>query len=132
MRRKKKTTLPELARMMHKLRAPGGCPWDAEQTHESLLRYLKEETLEVETAVRARDWENLEDELGDILLQVLFHAELAAEAKRFDITDVFATLKKKLIRRHPHVFGPGRKEKLSAREVARRWKLIKAAEKKRS
>jgi len=122
--------MSELVRMMHTLRSPGGCPWDAEQTHESLLKYLREESEEVVHAVRAGDWDNLKDELGDVLLQVLFHAELAAESGRFDINDVFEALKSKLIRRHPHVFGPGKKEKLTPAEVARRWKIIKAQEKK--
>jgi MazG family protein len=116
--------------MMHTLRSPGGCPWDAEQTHESLLKYLREESEEVVHAVRAGDWDNLKDELGDVLLQVLFHAELAAESGRFDINDVFEALKSKLIRRHPHVFGLGKKEKLTPAEVARRWKIIKDQEKK--
>jgi len=122
--------MSELVRMMHTLRSPGGCPWDAEQTHESLLKYLREESEEVVHAVRAGDWDNLKDELGDVLLQVLFHAELAAESGRFDINDVFEALKSKLIRRHPHVFGLGKKEKLTPAEVARRWKIIKDQEKK--
>lgn len=121
----------DLIRAMHKLRAPGGCPWDREQTHSSLLKYLKEESREVARAVRRKDWENLKDELGDVLLQVLFHSELASEAGRFDIHDVFANLKAKLVRRHPHVFGRGRKEKLTPAEVVQRWNIIKAQEKRR-
>lgn len=123
--------MPELIRLMHKLRAPGGCPWDREQTHASLLRYLREESREVAQAVRREDWDNLKEELGDVLLQVLFHSEMARERGRFDIYDVFAVLKDKLVGRHPHVFGRGRKEKITADEVVRRWKIIKAGEKRR-
>lgn len=123
--------MPDLIRTMHKLRAPGGCPWDREQTHSTLLKYLKEESQEVALAVRKKDWVNLKDELGDVLLQVLFHSEIAREAGRFDIHDVFATLKAKLVRRHPHVFGRGRKEKLTPAEVVQRWNIIKAQEKRR-
>ncbi len=123
--------MSELVRVMHKLRAPGGCPWDREQTHASLLKYLREESREVSRAVKNEDWDNLKDELGDVLLQVLFHADIASEAGHFDINDVFKTLKSKLVRRHPHVFGKGKKEKLTSDEVVRRWKIIKAAEKRR-
>lgn len=115
---------------MHKLRAPGGCPWDREQTHESLLKYLKEEALEVSDAVRKKDWRNLEEELGDVLLQVLFHAEIAQESALFDIGGVVRTLRSKLVRRHPHVFGKGKKEVLSAEDVKKRWKVMKQQEKK--
>lgn len=115
---------------MARLRAPGGCPWDREQTHKSLLKYLKEESAEVVEAVTKNDIENLEEELGDVLLQILFHSQIAAESKRFTIHDVVDTLAKKLVRRHPHVFGKGKKETLTADDVRRRWKAIKAREKK--
>ncbi len=115
---------------MAKLRAPGGCPWDREQTHASLLRYLKEEANEVCDAVKKKDWDNLQEELGDVLLQILFHSNIARERGAFDITDVMTTLRNKLVRRHPHVFGKGKKENLTAAEVKRRWKLIKQSEKK--
>jgi tetrapyrrole methylase family protein/MazG family protein len=118
-----------LVAMMTRLRAPGGCPWDRRQTHASLLKYLREESGEVARAIRRKDWDNLKDELGDVLLQVLFHAELAREAGRFDVQDVLAALGAKLKRRHPHVFGR-KKETLTAAEVHRRWNLIKAAEKR--
>src|SRR4051812_12652853 len=101
----KKTSFDDLIRIMARLRGPGGCPWDRKQTHESLLKYLKEESLETAQAVRKKDWLNLEEELGDILLQVLFHAQLAAEKKRFTVHDVLDTLKSKLVGRHPHVFA---------------------------
>ncbi|MFH2202480.1 MAG: MazG nucleotide pyrophosphohydrolase domain-containing protein [Elusimicrobiota bacterium] len=121
----------DLVRTMHTLRAPGGCPWDREQTHASLLKYLREETREVSRAVKNEDWDNLREELGDVLLQVLFHAEIAREAGRFDIYDVLTTLKSKLIRRHPHVFGKTRGKKMTPLEVVRRWNILKAKEKRR-
>lgn len=128
MKRKKPATFPELVRTMHTLRAPGGCPWDAAQTHRTLLKYLREESKEVERAVRRGDHDNLKEELGDLLLQVLFHAELAAEAGRFTIADVLTVLRDKLIRRHPHVFSPI-KEKLTPAQAHAQWRRIKAAEK---
>ena len=115
---------------MAKLRAPGGCPWDRAQTHRSLLRYLGEESAEVARAVRRGDSANLKEELGDLLLQILFHSDIAKEAGRFDIYDVLTVLRDKLKRRHPHVFGPGPKERLTPAEVLRRWNLIKASEKR--
>jgi uncharacterized protein YabN with tetrapyrrole methylase and pyrophosphatase domain len=93
------------------------------------LRYLKEESKEVCDAVKKKDWNNLREELGDVLLQILFHSNIARERGAFDINDVMTTLKNKLIRRHPHVFGKGKKENLTAEEVKRRWKIIKQAEK---
>jgi MazG family protein len=128
-RSEKKATFPELVRVMHRLRAPGGCPWDARQTHASLLKYIKEETREVCDAVRRRDWANLKEELGDILLQVLFHSELAAERGAFDVGDVMGVLKRKLIRRHPHVFGKTAGKNISMAELKRQWKKIKKEEK---
>ena len=110
---------------MARLRAPGGCPWDRAQTHESLLKYLKEESQEVVEAVKKNDFENLEEELGDILLQVLFHATLAKEAGRFTIDDVLHTLRTKLINRHPHVFKKSKKETLTPDDVKLRWTQIK-------
>ncbi len=128
--KKPKASFSELVDIMHTLRAPGGCPWDREQTHGKLLKYLREESGEVARAVRRKDWANLEEELGDLLLQVLFHAELAHEAGRFSIQDVMGTLKSKLIRRHPHVFGKAKGKRLSASDVLRNWNRIKAAEKR--
>lgn len=128
MKRRGPATFRELTGLMHTLRAPGGCPWDAAQTHKTLLKYLREESKEVERAVRRGDHDNLKEELGDVLLQVLFHAELAAEAGRFTITDVMTVLRDKLLRRHPHVFSPI-KERLTPAQVHAQWKRIKAAEK---
>lgn len=125
----KKARFSELVRIMARLRGPNGCPWDKEQTHESLLKYLREETDETVHAVRRGDHENLAEELGDVLLQILFHSQIASEAGRFTIDDVLTILRDKLVRRHPHVFAPGKKEKISADEVVRRWKKIKAREK---
>jgi tetrapyrrole methylase family protein/MazG family protein len=95
----------ELISIMKRLRGPGGCPWDAEQTHESLMRYLLEETYEVIEAVDRQSPEHLKEELGDLLLQPVFHAAIAEEAGTFTINDVIRTLCEKLVRRHPHVFG---------------------------
>ena len=94
-----------LKAIMHRLRAPGGCPWDAEQTHESLVPCLIEEAYEVVDAIKREDHPHLEEELGDLLLQVVFHCELAQEAGRYDMNDVARGISEKLIRRHPHVFG---------------------------
>lgn len=113
---------------MARLRAPGGCPWDREQTHATLIKYLREESREVEQAIRKRDPENLCEELGDLLLQIVFHADIAADKKQFDMAEVVDTLCRKLIRRHPHVFGGAKKMK-DAAEVLNRWDEIKKAEK---
>lgn len=99
------TDFEQLLSIMKKLRGPGGCPWDAEQTHESLTRYLLEETYEVIEAIDTKSPEHLKEELGDLLLQPIFHAAIAEEAGQFDISDVINTLSEKLVRRHPHVFA---------------------------
>jgi MazG family protein len=112
------------------LLAPGGCPWDRKQTHATLLKYLKEESGEVGRAVRKKDWGNLCEELGDVLLQVVFHSALAARDGRFTLSDVIRTINAKMVRRHPHVFGGG---KLSTpAQVLRQWKKIKLGEKARA
>jgi XTP/dITP diphosphohydrolase len=121
--------------VMDRLRSPGGCPWDAEQTHESLARYLLEETYETLEAIESGDSAHLREELGDLLLQVLFHARLAEElptGQRFSIEDVAADLVVKLVRRHPHVFdvAPGT-DALDPSEVVGNWEQLKAREKKR-
>lgn len=128
--RRRPASFKDLVEIMAKLRAPGGCSWDRRQTHASLLKYLDEESAEVAHAVKRGDFENLKEELGDVLLQVLFHADIAREAGHFDIHDVVGGIHDKLIRRHPHVFGKGRRKKLSPEEVRRQWDLLKAAEKR--
>ena len=99
------TSFEELLMIMKRLRGPGGCPWDAEQTHESLTRYLLEETYEVIEAIETKSAEHLKEELGDLLLQPIFHAAIAEECGTFTMQDIIQTLSDKLIRRHPHVFG---------------------------
>ena len=114
--------------IMHRLRAPGGCPWDAQQTHESLIPNLIEECYECIDAIRERDAAHLCEELGDVLLQVLFHAELAQEnrAENFSVQDVAKGLCDKMVRRHPHVFGDAAAE--DAEAVLTRWDQIKRQE----
>lgn len=108
------------------LRSPGGCPWDREQTHESLKRYAIEETYEVLEAIESGDPGKLEDELGDLMLQVLLHAQIADENKQFGISDVCRVLREKLQRRHPHVFADT--EVSGVDEVLTNWEQIKRAE----
>jgi tetrapyrrole methylase family protein / MazG family protein len=119
--------LLDLVRVMARLRGPGGCPWDHEQTHRSLARHLLEEAHEVLDAIDSDDPARLREELGDLLLQVAFHAQMAADAGMFDIDDVAAGIVTKLIRRHPHVFGEV--EVSGAEEVLVNWERIKAEEK---
>lgn len=121
--------LLEAVQVMDRLRSPGGCPWDAEQTHESLVPYLIEEAHEAVEALESGDRAEMADELGDVLLQVLFHARVAQEdpEQPFDIDDVAGGLVEKLRRRHPHVFADATVEDADA--VARNWDSIKAAEK---
>lgn len=132
----------EAVAIMARLRASGGCPWDREQTFASIRRYTLEETWEVLDAIERENWTDLADELGDLLLQVLFYAEMAAEAGHFSIDDVITGLNRKLVRRHPHVFGEqasaaaGNRaegletEGIGASEVLRNWDEIKKREKK--
>jgi len=115
--------------IMHRLRAPGGCPWDREQTFDSIKPFTLEETYEVLEAIDNRDWDELTGELGDLLLQVLFYAEMAKEEDRFAIDDVLDRLSNKLINRHPHVFGDV--EAKTSADVLRNWEAIKAEEKKK-
>jgi MazG family protein len=119
--------LLELLTVMARLRGPGGCPWDAEQTHQTLARHLLEEAHETLGAIDAGDPDRLKDELGDLLLQVVFHAEIARQEGTFDIDDVAGGLVDKLVRRHPHVFGDVDVE--NAAEVLLNWERIKADEK---
>jgi nucleoside triphosphate diphosphatase len=130
----------EAVGIMARLRAPGGCPWDREQTFATIRKYTLEETYEVLDAIEREHWTDLADELGDLLLQVLFYAEMAEEAGHFTISDVIAGLNRKLVRRHPHVFGEAaaaeagnraeglETEGLGAGEVLRNWEEIKARE----
>jgi MazG family protein len=116
-----------LRAIMHRLRAPGGCPWDAEQTHRSLVSNLIEEAYETVDAIQRDDLEHLKEELGDLLLQVVFHSELAEEAGNFTLDDVARGISEKLVRRHPHVFASSAAE--SPEEVLKQWDEIKRAEK---
>lgn len=131
----------EAVAIMARLRAPGGCPWDREQSFDSIRKYTLEETYEVFDAIERRDWADLKEELGDLLLQVLFYSEMATEAGDFTISDVVEGLNRKLIRRHPHVFGDeaaaaaGNVAKgletngIDAKQVLRNWEQIKQLEK---
>ncbi len=114
---------------MERLRAPGGCPWDREQTFDSIKPYTLEETYEVLEAIDNRDWPELAGELGDLLLQVLFYAEMAKEQQTFSIDDVLDRLSTKLINRHPHVFGDVKAE--TADQVKRNWDALKVEERKK-
>jgi len=115
--------------IMSRLRAPGGCPWDREQTFDSIKPYTLEETYEVLEAIDNRDWNELTGELGDLLLQVLFYAQMAKEENNFSIDEVIDRLCQKLVDRHPHVFGDVKAETSS--EVLRNWEALKAEEKKK-
>lgn len=122
--------LAESVAIMARLRGPGGCPWDREQTFDSIKRHTLEETYEVFDAIERRAWPDLKEELGDLLLQVLFYAQMATEAGYFTIEDVAATLNAKLIRRHPHIFGDV--EARDSSTVLRNWEEIKRKEKQSS
>src|SRR5713101_788670 len=122
------TGFEKLCEIVAQLRAPGGCPWDREQTHESLLPGLIEEAYEVAGAVRADDNANFREELGDLLLLIVMHAEIACEGGQFNIGNVVRDVTEKLIRRHPHVFG--KSDARDAGAVLKQWEAIKRAEKK--
>ena len=122
-----KYSFPDLLKIMTQLRAPEGCPWDKEQTHESILSCLIEEAYEFVDAVERKDVANMREELGDLLLQVVFHAQMARESKSFDLDGVIQELCEKLVRRHPHVFGEQRIE--NSTEVLVQWDEIKKQEK---
>jgi len=130
----------QLVQVMAQLRGKKGCPWDKKQTHASLLRYLFEEAKEVKQAVAKKDYENLEEELGDILLQVLFHSQIAKENGRFTVDGVIKGLIRKLKLRHPHVFGyqPAHKKLLkdkslrTEKDVLANWDLLKTLSKKKN
>lgn len=120
-------TFEELVCLMRTLRNPGGCPWDAEQTHESLTRYLIEETYEVIDAIEEKSSQHLKEELGDLLLQPVFHAAIAEDNNEFTINDVINTLCEKLIRRHPHVFA--NQQITDSAQQIENWEMIKQSEK---
>ncbi|MEN9680059.1 MAG: hypothetical protein RLZ57_1188 [Actinomycetota bacterium] len=124
--------LIRLKEVMDKLRSPGGCPWDAEQTHESLLKFLLEESYEFVDSVDVKDRNAMREELGDVLLQVYFHARIAEEhtSDPFTIEDIAKGITDKLIRRHPHVFGDQKVSGVS--EVVENWEQLKAREKARN
>ena len=119
-------TFDDLVAIMRRLRAPDGCPWDRQQNHRSLLPYLLEETYEVMESIQRRNMADLSEELGDLLLQIVFHAQLAAERDTFKIDDVISGICRKLIARHPHVFD--RQRKLSSEQVLGNWEKIKLKE----
>ncbi|MDA0746347.1 MAG: nucleoside triphosphate pyrophosphohydrolase, partial [bacterium] len=116
-----------LVEIMARLRGPGGCPWDQEQTHQSLKPYLIEEAYELLDAIDAEDDVDIREELGDVLLQVVFHSQLASENKQFTIEEVAETICSKLVRRHPHVFGDV--SVAGTADVLKNWEAIKSREK---
>ena len=127
--KRKKDTFSDLIKLMSTLRSKEGCPWDREQTHRSLLPYLIEEAYEVLDTIELGDDERLKEELGDLLLQIVFHAQIAEERKKFDLYEVIEHLNAKLKARHPHVFG--KKKASSSEEVLRNWEHIKLSTAKR-
>ena len=122
------TQFQRLVGLMARLRSPDGCPWDREQTHQTLKPFLIEETYEVLDAIDTGGDRELKEELGDLLLQVVFHAQLAYEDRRFSIEDVAAAISDKLLRRHPHVFGDVTAE--NAEQVLKNWEAIKTEERR--
>jgi nucleoside triphosphate diphosphatase len=124
------TTFQDLVELVARLRAPGGCPWDREQTYATLGPMLVEEAYEVIDAADSGDWNELRDELGDILFQILFYCQIATEEDHFNIDQTIARVHEKMTRRHPHVFGSATAE--TAAEVLVNWEAIKAEERKTS
>jgi MazG family protein len=118
-----------LVDIMARLRSPGGCPWDREQTFESIKPYTLEETYEVLDAIDRKDWDELRGELGDFILQAVFYAQMAAEEKRFSIDDSLDAINEKLIRRHPHIFGD--ESAATGDEVLKIWDQVKSQERKK-
>ena len=123
------SAIEDLKRTMARLRAPDGCPWDQEQTHATLVRCLIDEVSELIDTIDRGDYPHMREELGDVLIQVVFHAQIAAERGEFTFDDVARDINEKLIRRHPHVFGSGKLE--TSEQVIVEWERIKATEKKR-
>ena len=122
------SAIEELKRTMARLRAPDGCPWDQEQTHATLVRCLIDEVSELIDTIDRGDYPHMREELGDVLIQVVFHAQIASERGEFDFDDVARDINDKLVRRHPHVFGTGKLE--TSEQVIVEWEKIKATEKK--
>ncbi|MES2696819.1 MAG: MazG family protein [Verrucomicrobiota bacterium] len=122
------SAIDDLKATMARLRAPDGCPWDQEQTHASLVRCLIDEASELIDTIDRNDYPHMREELGDVLIQVVFHAQIAAEKGLFDFEDVARDINDKLVRRHPHVFGTGKLE--TSEQVIVEWEKIKATEKK--
>ena len=120
-------SLETLIDIMKKLRSPEGCPWDNEQTHESIKKYIIEETYEFIEALEENNSEKMKDELGDLLFQIIFHCQMATEKGLFSIYDVIETSKEKMVRRHPHVFGSVKIDK--SQQVIDQWEKIKKEEK---
>ena len=125
-----RSKFPELKKIFKTLHGPKGCLWDKKQTHKSLISGLREEVEEFIDTVKDDDHKHMKEELGDLLLHVMFNAQIAAKNKKFDIEDVIDGLIRKLKRRHPHVFGNTKVK--SASEIIRNWNKIKVAEKKRT
>ncbi|MCB0378246.1 MAG: nucleoside triphosphate pyrophosphohydrolase [Bdellovibrionales bacterium] len=117
----------ELVKIVARLRGPDGCPWDKEQTHKSLTPYAVEEALELEEAIHNEDWENVKEELGDLLFQSVLHSQIASENDQFNIDDVIKTLNTKMVQRHPHVFADVKVQ--NSAEVLKNWEEIKSQEK---
>jgi XTP/dITP diphosphohydrolase/tetrapyrrole methylase family protein/MazG family protein len=122
------SAIEELRHTIARLRGPGGCPWDQEQTHQSLTRCLIDECAELLDTIDRSDMPHMREELGDVLIQVIFHAQLAEESGHFNLEDVAREVNEKLVRRHPHVFGSGKLE--TSAQVLTQWEQIKAVEKK--
>jgi tetrapyrrole methylase family protein/MazG family protein len=118
----------DLVELQIRLLAPNGCPWDREQTHESLRTYLIEEAYEVLDALESGDPDKFAEELGDLLLQIIFHSQLAAQARHFDVGDVIERVHTKMVRRHPHVFGADKAD--NAAQVLKNWEQLKAEERR--
>ena len=126
----KLTAFADFVETVRRLRAPDGCPWDREQTHRSLVPYVIEESFELAEAIEAGEDREIQEELGDVLLQVVLHAQIASETGRFDLGDVVCTVNEKMIRRHPHVFGTETSEHhgITSDQDLKNWQKIKAAE----
>lgn len=121
-------SVENLVKIIEKLRAPDGCPWDREQTHDSIRGHLLEEAAEFLDAVDDKNYPNMREELGDLLMHVMLHSQIAKEEGKFDFEDVVKELSDKLVRRHPHVFGAAKAD--SADDVVKIWSDVKASEKK--